>query len=30
MNVYEGVGMYVSPYDNLWQYIIVYECNGGK
>ena len=30
MNVYEGVGMYVSPYDSIWQYMIVYECNGGK
>ena len=30
MNVYEGVGMYVSPYDCIWQYMIVYECNGGK
>ena len=30
MNVYESVGMYVSPYDYIWQYIIGYECNGGK
>ena len=26
MNVYEDVGMYVSPYDSKWQYMIVYEC----
>ena len=30
MKLYEGVGIYVSPYDSIWQYMIVYECNGGK
>ena len=30
MNAYEGVWMYVSPYDSIWQYMIVYEYNGGK
>ena len=26
MNVQEGIVIYVSPIDSIWQYMKVYEC----